>query len=110
MLHMPDYPWSWVSLQHHIDICFAALQRHQDDRFDALHKQMKELKTMSGTLAEQLTAATVAIRQDVANVSAEVTQLLASMTPGTTITQQMVDDLTAIDTSLKAIPPAGPTA
>jgi paraquat-inducible protein B len=107
---MSDYPWSWVGLQRHIDLCFAALQKHQDDRFSALQHQMKELKTMSGTLAEQLTAATVAIRQDVANVSAEVTQLLAGMTPGTTITQQMVDDLTAIDASLKAIPPVGPTA
>lgn len=64
---------------------------------------------MSGTLSEQLDAATAAIRDDVAAVSAEVTQLLAGVTPGSTITQAQVDALTAIDASLKAIPAAAPT-
>jgi hypothetical protein len=106
MLPMSYLPWPWTPLQRYLDSNFAALQQHQDEYFAALQKQLKELKTMSGTLAEQLTAATAAIRQDVAAVSDEVSKLLAGMTPGTTITQQMVDDLTAIDASLKAIPPA----
>ena len=63
---------------------------------------------MSQTLSQQLDAATQAIRDDVAAVSAEVSQLLAGVTPGSTITQAQVDALTAIDASLKAIP-AAPT-
>ena len=65
---------------------------------------------MSQTLSQQLDAATQAIRDDVAAVSAEVTQLLAGVTPGSTITQAQVDALTAIDASLKAIPAAPPPA
>lgn len=64
---------------------------------------------MSQTLSEQLDAATAAIQADVAAVSAEVTALLASVTPGSMITQAQVDALTAIDASLKAIPPATPS-
>ena len=62
---------------------------------------------MSQSLSAQLDAATQAIRDDVAAVSAEVTKLLAGVTPGSTITQAQVDALTAIDTSLKAIPASG---
>ena len=69
---------------------------------------LQELKHMSQTLSQQLDAATQAIRDDVAAVSAEVTALLAEVTPGSTITQAQVDALTAIDASLKAIPPATP--
>jgi hypothetical protein len=61
---------------------------------------------MSQSLSAQLDAATQAIRDDVAAVSAEVSKLLAGVTPGSTITQAQVDALTAIDTSLKAIPAA----
>ncbi len=62
---------------------------------------------MSGqTLSQQLDAATAAIQADVAAVSAEVTKLLGELTPGATITQSQIDALTAIDASLKAIPPA----
>lgn len=68
----------------------------------------ERLLTMSQTLSQQLDAATQAIRDDVAAVSAEVTALLAGVTPGSTITQAQVDALTAIDASLKAIP-AAPT-
>jgi hypothetical protein len=64
---------------------------------------------MSGSLSDQLDAVTQAIRDDVAAVSAEVSQLLAGVTPGATITQAQVDALTAIDQSLKAIPAANPT-
>jgi hypothetical protein len=64
---------------------------------------------MSGSLSAQLDAVTQAIRDDVAAVSAEVSQLLAGVTPGSTITQAQVDALTAIDASLKAIPAANPT-
>ena len=67
---------------------------------------LEELKAMSGTLSEQLDAATAAIQADVAAVAAEVTKLLGELTPGSTITQAQVDALTAIDASLKAIPPA----
>lgn len=66
----------------------------------------ERLLQMSGTLSEQLDAATAAIKADVQAVSDEVTKLLAGLTPGTTITQAQVDALTAIDASLKAIPPA----
>jgi hypothetical protein len=63
---------------------------------------------MSGTLSAQLDAATAAVETDVAAVAAEVSQLLASMTPGSQITQSQVDRVTAIDTALKAIPPSTP--
>ncbi len=66
----------------------------------------QEIKAMSTSLSAQLDAATQAIRDDVAAVSAEVTALLATVTPGDTITQAQVDALNAIDASLKAIPPA----
>ena len=59
---------------------------------------------MSQSLSAQLDAATQAIRDDVAAVSAEVSKLLAGVTPGSTISQAQVDALTAIDASLKAIP------
>ncbi len=61
---------------------------------------------MSGSLTDQLNAAIAAIQADVAAVAAEVSQLLAGMTTGDQITQAQVDALTAIDASLKAIPPA----
>ncbi len=73
------------------------------DGFAALRT---EIRHMSGTLTEQLDAATAAIRADVAAVAAEVATLLAGMNTGDQITQQQVDALTAIDASLKAIPPA----
>ena len=65
---------------------------------------------MSGSLSAQLDAVTQAIRDDVAAVSAEVSQLLAGVTTGSTVTQAQVDALTAIDQSLKAIPAANPPA
>ncbi len=64
---------------------------------------------MSGSLTDQLNAAIAAIQADVAAVAAEVSQLLAGMTTGDQITQAQVDALTAIDTSLKAIPPVAPS-
>jgi hypothetical protein len=67
-----------------------------------------ELITMSGTLSDKLDAATTAIETDVATVASEVSQLLSSMTPGSQITQAQIDRLTAIDTAMKAIPPATP--
>lgn len=69
-------------------------------------RNTERLIQMSGTLSEQLDAATAAIQADVAAVSAEVSKLLAGVTPGSTITQAQVDALTAIDASLKAIPAA----
>ena len=74
----------------------------------SLSQLSKDIKTMSGTLSEQLDAATSAIETDVAAVASEVTQLLASMTPGSQVTQAQIDRLTAIDTAMKAIPPATP--
>jgi hypothetical protein len=68
----------------------------------------KEITTMSQTLSQQLDTATAAVETDVAAVAAEVSQLLASMTPGTQITQAQIDRVTAIDTAMKAIPPATP--
>lgn len=65
---------------------------------------------MSGTLAEQLaaaqaatTAALDAVATDVTEISADVDRLLAGMTPGTTITQQMVDDANSISTRVAGI-------
>lgn len=71
---------------------------------------LERIAAMSMTLSQQLDAATQAIRDDVAAVSAEVTALLAGVTPGSTITQAQVDALNAIDASLKAIPAATPPA
>lgn len=65
---------------------------------------------MSGTLAEQLaaaqaatTAALDAVATDVTEISADVDRLLAGMTTGTTITQQMVDDANSIATRVAGI-------
>jgi hypothetical protein len=66
----------------------------------------ERLIQMSQSLSQQIDAATAAIQADVAAVSAEVSALLAGVKPGSTITQAQVDALTAIDTSLKAIPAA----
>ena len=93
-----------------IDVLKAATARPNDPRIDAILHNTERLITMSQTLSQQLDAATQAIRDDVAAVSAEVTALLAGVTPGSTITQAQVDALTAIDQSLKAIPVAAPPA
>jgi len=61
---------------------------------------------MSESLSQKLDDVSAAIEADVAAVSAEVAQLLAGMQPGSTVTQAQIDRLTAIDTALKAIPPA----
>jgi hypothetical protein len=70
------------------------------------NKLEQEIQTMSQTLSQQIDAATAAIVADVSAVSAEVGRLLASLSPGSQVTQAQVDALTAIDTSLKAIPPS----
>ena len=69
---------------------------------------LEELKAMSGTLADQLTAALASISADVDTVSTEVTALLAQLSGqvGQPVTQAMVDAATGIDARLKAIPPA----
>ena len=90
--------------------------------------ELKELKTMSATLADQLTqfqtetaASLDAISTDVTDISADVDSLLAGMTPGTTITQAMVDAqgsirdrVAALKTALDAVnakvPPVAPPA
>ncbi|HXJ61878.1 MAG TPA: hypothetical protein VNU68_35005 [Verrucomicrobiae bacterium] len=71
---------------------------------------VKRIETMSGTLAEQLAAAQAetnakldAIGTDVTEISADVDRLLASMTPGTTITQEMVDAANSINTRVGAV-------
>lgn len=65
---------------------------------------------MSGTLAEQLAAAQAetsaaldAIAVDVTEIGADVDSLLAGMTPGTTITQEMVDAATSISSRVATI-------
>jgi hypothetical protein len=77
-------------------------------KLDAIHADQQELKTMSGSLADQLTAALASITADVDVVSNEVTALLAALqgNVGQPVTQAMVDSATAIDQRLKAIPPA----
>jgi hypothetical protein len=79
-----------------------------DRILESLSNLHLELHRMSQTLSQQLDAATTAIETDVAAVATEVSQLLASMTPGSQVTQAQVDRLTAIDTAMKAIPPATP--
>ena len=89
-----------------VDVRLVDTQRILDAIAALQTSVLQEIKTMSGTLSEQLDAVTAAIVADVAAVSAEVTKLLGEIVPGATITQAQVDALTAIDTSLKAIPPA----
>jgi len=79
-----------------------------DQVLSLLQQLRQDIQTMSGTLSDKLDAATAAVETDVATVSAEVSQLLASMTPGSQITQAQIDRITAIDTAMKAIPPATP--
>lgn len=70
---------------------------------ERIFHKLERIETMSGTLAEQLAAAQAAttasldaISTDVTEISADVDRLLAGMTPGTTITQEMVDAANAI--------------
>lgn len=70
----------------------------------------QEIIVMSGTLADQLAAAQAAtaasldaISTDVTEIGADVDSLLATMTPGTTITQAMVDNATSISTRVSAV-------
>lgn len=70
----------------------------------------ERLITMSGTLAEQLAAAQAAtqasldaITVDVTEIGADVDQLLAGMTPGAVLTQEMVDAATSISTRVAAV-------
>lgn len=84
-------------------LAIALADRHLLHRILTNTERLTEMGT---SLSEQLDAATAAIKADVQAVSAEVTKLLAGLTPGSTITQAQVDALTAIDASLKAIPPA----
>ncbi len=73
-----------------------------------IQQQLKELKIMSGTLAEQLAANTAEqrvqagrIRDDIAAIAA---RLEANQQPvGTTLTQDMVDADAAVTTDLKAV-------
>lgn len=99
----PAYHAPKITTHHHITLSLS-------DELTVFLRQAvahitQEIRTMSGTLSEQLDAATAAIQADVAAVAAEVATLLAGMTPGDAITQAQVDALNAIDASLKAIPP-----
>lgn len=67
------------------------------------HDIKQEIKTMSGSLADQLAAAQAetsaaldGIATDVAEIGADVDQLLQGAAPGTVLTQEMVDSMTAI--------------
>lgn len=77
---------------------------------ERIFHKLERIETMSGTLAEQLaaaqaatTAALDAVATDVTEISADVDRLLAGMTTGTTITQQMVDDANSIATRVAGI-------
>lgn len=96
-------------LEHHLRPFHDILQLIATEVRVIRHHQaenQKELLMSGQTLSQQLDAAIAAIQADVAAVSAEVSKLLSEVVPGSTITQAQVDALTAIDTSLKAIPPA----
>lgn len=114
---MDEQPWQrWVRERLHehaerIDIHLhidGPINIHTDGAgvLQQILHNTEELIMSGTTLSEQLDAATAAIQADVAAVSAEVTKLLAGVTPGSTITQAQIDALIAIDASLKAIPPA----
>lgn len=74
-------------------------------------KELKqEIKTMSGTLSEQIAAAQAdtnakldAIGTDVGEISADVDQLLAGMNPGDPVTQAMVDAAVGIQNRVSGI-------
>lgn len=105
---MPEYPWppfAYFETVHEVLHAVSHLWKHADDRFNRISR---EIAQMSQSLSDRLDAATAAIETDVAAVSAEVSQLLAGMTPGSTITEAQVARVEAIDAALKAIPPATP--
>jgi hypothetical protein len=98
-----------VHIHLHIDGLDGLLAALLDRRFHQILSNSERLLEMGTSLSAQLDAATASIKADVANVSTEVTSLLAGLTPGSTITQAQVDALTGIDTALKAIPAAPST-
>jgi hypothetical protein len=109
-------PWGWpyatsdVTLDAQVAALrdeLAAFRAHAEGHFTDITQR---IIAMSQSLSQQLDAVTQAIRDDVAAVSAEVGRLLGTMQPGSQITQAQVDALTAIDTSLKAIPSDTPAA
>jgi septal ring factor EnvC (AmiA/AmiB activator) len=106
---MSDYlPWPWTPLQRYLDSSFAALQRHQDDRFTALQQTLKELKTMSESLSQQLDDADVRIEAALAKLSTDLTDIAAELkantpNPGSMITQAQADRNLAIATNLESL-------
>lgn len=92
------------------DAQFAALRAELQALVSSIKGLVEGINTMSQSLSDQLDAVTQAIRDDVANISAEVGRLLGGMVAGNQIQQSQVDALTAIDASLKAIPSDQPAA
>ena len=99
---------------------------HQDEMLRLVLHATERLLKMSGSLSDQLAAAQAdtnakldAIGTDVSDISADVDTLLAGMTTGGAVTQEMVDAavgiqnrVTALKESLDAVnskvPPAAP--
>lgn len=76
----------------------------------AVLKALQELKTMSGTLAQQLTdfqtqtsASLDALTTDLTDISADVDQLLAGMNTGDVVSQAMVDQAGTIASRMAAL-------
>lgn len=76
----------------------------------AILKALQELKTMSGTLAQQLTdfqaqtsASLDALTTDLTDISADVDQLLAGMNTGDVVSQAMVDQAGTIASRMAAL-------
>jgi hypothetical protein len=64
---------------------------------------MKELQKMSSTLESQLQTLTANIAADAAAVKADLDMILATFTPGATLTQADIDALTAVSNSMDAL-------
>ena len=58
---------------------------------------------MSTTLSQQIDAVTAALQADMADISAKVDQILASLQPGSMVTQAQVDALNALKASADAV-------
>lgn len=58
---------------------------------------------MSQTVSQQIDAITAGLKADMEDIAAKVDQMIASMQPGSAVTQAQVDALAAIKTGLDAV-------
>jgi hypothetical protein len=58
---------------------------------------------MSQSLSQQIDAVTAALKADMDDISAKVDQILASLQPGSMVTQAQVDALNALKASADAV-------